>query len=87
MSPNMTSTKSFSFRIFPGGSDSKESACNTGDPDLIPESGRVPGEDPLFSAGNYLHENMSFLPSFKKFTFSQGSSVVACRIFIAVRRI
>ena len=28
---------------FPGGSDSKESACNVGDPDLIPGSGRSPG--------------------------------------------
>ena len=29
---------------FPGGSDGKEPACNAGDPDLIPESGRSPGE-------------------------------------------
>ena len=29
---------------FPGGSDSKESACNAGDPDLAPGSGRSPGE-------------------------------------------
>ena len=29
---------------FPGGSDSKESACNAGDPSLIPGSGRFPGE-------------------------------------------
>ena len=29
---------------FPGGSDSKESACNAGDPGLIPRSGRSPGE-------------------------------------------
>ena len=28
----------------PGGSDAKESACNAGDVDLIPESGRSPGE-------------------------------------------
>ena len=28
---------------FPGGSDSKESACNAGDPGLIPQSGRFPG--------------------------------------------
>ena len=27
-----------------GGSDSKESACNAGDPDSIPGSGRSPGE-------------------------------------------
>ena len=29
---------------FLGGSDSKESACDAGDPGLIPESGRSPGE-------------------------------------------
>ena len=29
---------------FPGGSGSKESACNAGDMDLIPGSGRSPGE-------------------------------------------
>ena len=29
---------------FPGGSDGKESACNVGDPSLIPGSGRSPGE-------------------------------------------
>ena len=28
---------------FPGGSDGKESACNAGDPGLIPGSGRSPG--------------------------------------------
>ena len=27
---------------FPGGSDGKESACNAGDPDLIPGLGRFP---------------------------------------------
>ena len=27
-----------------GGSDGKESACNAGDPSLIPEWGRSPGE-------------------------------------------
>ena len=30
---------------FPGGSDSKESACNAGDLDSIPGLGRSPGED------------------------------------------
>ena len=30
--------------IFPGGSDSKESACNAGHPGLMPGSGRSPGE-------------------------------------------
>ena len=29
---------------FPGGSDSKESACNTEDPGLIPRLRRSPGE-------------------------------------------
>ena len=29
---------------FPGGSDGKESACNTGDPGSIPGSGRSPRE-------------------------------------------
>ena len=29
---------------FPGGSDGKESTCNVGDLDLIPGSGRSPGE-------------------------------------------
>ena len=30
---------------FPGGSDGKASACNAGDPGLIPGSGRSPGEE------------------------------------------
>ena len=30
---------------FPGGSDSKESACNAGDLDSIPGLGRSPGEE------------------------------------------
>ena len=30
---------------FPGGSDSKESACNAGDPGSTPGSGRCPGEE------------------------------------------
>ena len=29
---------------FPGGSDGKESACDAGDLDSIPESGGTPGE-------------------------------------------
>ena len=32
------------FQDFPGGSDGKASACNTGDPGLIPGLGRSPGE-------------------------------------------
>ena len=31
-------------RSFASGSGGKESACNTGDPDTIPGSGRSPGE-------------------------------------------
>ena len=31
-------------RDFPGGSGSKESACNVGDPELIPGSGRCSAE-------------------------------------------
>ena len=32
------------FKDFPGGSDNKEPACNSGDPGSIPELGRSPGE-------------------------------------------
>ena len=43
---------------FPGGSDSKQSACNEGDPGLIPGLGRSPEE----GNGNPLqyscHENL-----------------------------
>ena len=42
---------------FPGGSDSKESACNIGDLSLIPGLGRAPGG----GNGNPLH--YSFLES------------------------
>ena len=31
-------------RGFPGGSDSKESLCNAGDPGSVPRYGRSPGE-------------------------------------------
>ena len=34
----------YTYRGFPGGSDSKESACSAGDPGLIPESGKSHGE-------------------------------------------
>ena len=45
----LNSLKSFihirlSYLGFPGGSDSKASACNAGDPGLIPGLGRSPGE-------------------------------------------
>ena len=32
------------FRVFPGGSEGKASACSAGDLGLIPGSGRSPGE-------------------------------------------
>ena len=34
---------------FPDSSVGKESACNAGDPDLIPGSGRSPGEEDSYS--------------------------------------
>ena len=34
---------------FSGGSDSKESACNAGDPGSIPRSGRSLGEGKVYS--------------------------------------
>ena len=39
----------YKYMSFPCGSDGKESACNAGDPDLIPELGRFPwgGHDNL----------------------------------------
>ena len=45
---------------FPGGSDGKESACNAGDPGLIPGSGRSPGEEaPVFLPGeSYGHRSL-----------------------------
>ena len=36
--------KDYGYRGFPSGSNGKESACNSGDPDLTPELGRFPGE-------------------------------------------
>ena len=38
---------------FPGGSDGKESARNAGDLNLIPGSGRSPGEGNLESPGTH----------------------------------
>ena len=42
---------------FPGGSDGKESACNVGDPGLIPGSGRSPGERNGYPLQNSSLEN------------------------------
>ena len=33
------------YKCFPGSSGGQESACNAGDPGLIPGSGRYPGEE------------------------------------------
>ena len=42
---SLTVRSLFAMNCFPGGSDGKESAiCNVGDPGLIPELGRSPGE-------------------------------------------
>ena len=41
-------------KVFPSGSDGKESTCNAGDPCLIPGLGRSPGEgkgNPLQNSG------------------------------------
>ena len=43
---------------FPGASDGKASACNSGDPGLIPGSGRSPGE----GNGNLLHTRALKIP-------------------------
>ena len=42
---------------FPGGSDGKESACNAGDPDLIPGSRRSPAEGNGSQLQNFCLEN------------------------------
>ena len=54
MSPNWTSGQGRKkkgreyFIGFPDSSDGKESACNAGDPGLIPEWGRSPGEEIVY---------------------------------------
>ena len=42
--PNILVSEFFYCLLFPGGSDGKASACNTGDPGLIPGLGRASGE-------------------------------------------
>ena len=52
--------------LFPGGSDSKESACSAGDLGLIPELGRSPGEGssyPLQYSCLYIYKSASSLSS------------------------
>ena len=40
-------------RVFPGGSLGKESSCNVGGPNSIPESGRCPGGRHVFFRGEF----------------------------------
>ena len=48
MEPSCTVSRNVNWCIqfwgFPGGSDSKESACNAGDSGSVPELGRFPGK-------------------------------------------
>ena len=41
---NQLKTYQYTLQGFPGGSEGKQPACNVGDPDRIPGSGRLPGE-------------------------------------------
>ena len=41
----------------PGGSDGVESACNAGDPSLIPESGQLPGGESGYPPQDSCPEN------------------------------
>ena len=50
----------------PGGSDGKESACNAGDPSLIPGLGRSPGEwqpTPVFLPGEVCEQSLQSMGS------------------------
>jgi len=55
---------------FPGNSAGKQSACNAGDPGLIPESGRSPGEEigyPLqYSWASLVAQLVKNLPAMRK---------------------
>ena len=42
--PHFFTLHTYAYLAIPAGSDGKESACNRGDPGLIPGSGRCPGE-------------------------------------------
>ena len=58
----------------------KESACNVGDPGLIPGSGRFPGE------GNGHHLAMSWLPlSHHKISFLPPSPLVT--VIVSVKQL
>ena len=47
MHPHLTNMETEAGKGFPGGSDSKESACNAEDLGSIPRLGRSPGEGKL----------------------------------------
>ena len=55
--PSVWSNSHISMWLLEGGSDSKESTCNAGDPGLIPGSGRSPGEGNSYSLQNSCLEN------------------------------
>ena len=55
--PSLWSNSHISMWLLEGGSDSKESACNAGDPGLIPGLGRSPGEGNSYSLQNSCLEN------------------------------
>ena len=65
---------------FPGGSDSKESACNAGDPGSIPRLGRVPGEGNGYPLQCSCLEN----PMAEELMENKGyfSKVCLCRLFL-----
>ena len=62
------------FKGFPGGSDGEESACNAGDPDLIPGLGRSPGE------GNGYQLQYYCLESYLKITTEKTKSPICLEI-------
>ena len=57
---------------FSGGLDGKESACNAGDPDPIPESGRSPGEGNGQPTPVFLPEKFHGLGSLAGYTQYMG---------------
>ena len=79
---------------FPGGSEGKESACNVGDLNLVPGSGRSPGEEngnllqysclenPMDGGGAWraaIHRVAKSWTRLNNFTFTH-SSIIAWRI-------
>ena len=67
-------SSSFARKGFPGDSDSKEPACNVGDPGSIPVLGRSPGE----LTGNPLHYSCLENPR-DRGTFKDKQSMLFCR--------